>query len=882
MTRRERLAFQALLTLLALSGAAALGVEVVLSRVLQRTLGSTSLAVASVTAGFLGGMGLGAFAGERALPRVARPLLAYGACELLALLGTGLLGASEGAVAWCAGLPGGDGLVLLLVALLAAPYGAGFPFVLEALPRDGGLAARVRAAYGVNALGGATGAGAAGLAGVPGLGEPGTLAACAAAQAIVGAAAVLLGRAEEPRPAAAVSPPGALAGVCAPAGVSAPASLRAPAGLAAAAGYVFLSGLVVLYWEVLWTRILVLTVGATVYAFSVIAAGVLLGIGAGSLAAGGRALERHGPWALPLLAALLLAAGHHAVPWLPDAYLLGARSLGASPLLWGALGAGAVAFLPSFVLGSLFPCVVAPRTARAGTLYAASSAGAVLGVFCGGPIAASCLGLEAAYQAGTLAAGGLATFGLFLDGGGSRAGAHGAHGAHAAHAGHAAHGAAGPSLRWLRAAAALAIAGGLAAAAALAPSWDPKRLLSGVYQWPREDLLELPLEESLRSRELLRVEPGRESIVSVELDREANTVYVRGNGKVEGSVPADPSRPSLADLPTQILLGSLAADLLHGERGRRALLVGLGSGVTLGALLEGGGGVFAPSDVDVVEIERAFLEAIRDEAARPYLEPFVRREVLEPGSAAAPRFRFGDARRLLRSELRGRTWHAIVSQPSEPWIPGAAPLFTAEFFEEAAARLEEGGVFLQWLQVYKLDLEVVRLLARTFRRAFPQVVAFRPPGTGELILAGSFRPLPLERLLDAPAGRLLAAAGLEVPADRLAIALSGPAALDAWVGLAPGLPVNEDRRSQVEFLGARSLHADPAGARANLEALRALGGRDPIARHLPERLRGDRAFLRLLASRDVRLGDLPEARETLRGDDSPEARLILEGGDGGR
>jgi hypothetical protein len=59
------------LGLLFLSGAAALGCEVVAARILHRVLGSTSYAVAGVLAGFLGGLGLGALIAEAILARRA-------------------------------------------------------------------------------------------------------------------------------------------------------------------------------------------------------------------------------------------------------------------------------------------------------------------------------------------------------------------------------------------------------------------------------------------------------------------------------------------------------------------------------------------------------------------------------------------------------------------------------------------------------------------------------------------------------------------------------------------------------------------------------------------------------------------------------------------
>ncbi len=861
------LSLRAIPILVAVSGASALAVEVVLGRMLYRVLGSTSLAVASVVAGFLGGMGIGAFLAERILPRIRSPLVAYGAAELASLCAALLFASASGVWRTLLGVPGGEAIIVSGVMLLAMPWGAAFPLILTALPRDGRLPARVRAVYGWNAVGGAAGALLGGLLAVPRLGEWGTLLVAAAAQAAVAAWAVALGRSSRLD--------GASRGRGAPPGPAAPGPDLAavppsrPAGFVTAV-FLFLSGFLVLYWEVLWTRILVLTVGSTVYSFSVIAGAVVLGIGAGTLLLGGAFITRHGGWFLSLLAAVVIAAGYFCVPFLPDAYLAGVRTFRASPLAWGAVGAGAVAFVPNFLLGSLFPWAISRRVRLAGTYYAVNSAGAVLGAFAGGPMTARLVGLEGAYRAGALGLFALALLGGLLAPGSRK------------HPGCPDRpdcpGRAVLPFRALRTIGALRALGAIAMVIAgvfiardrsIFVSWDTKRLLSGVYQWSRLDLENLPLEQSLASRDLLCVVPGREVIVTVELERDSNTVYVRGNGKVEGSVPADPTKPSLADLPTQALLGELPAELFHAARDRTALLIGLGSGVSLGALV-GGGASFPEEAVDVIEIEEAFRDALLHGAARPYLEPFVPARVL----ASALHFHFGDARRLLGTELRTKRWDAIVSQPSEPWIPGAAPLFTVELFEEAAGHLKPGGVFFQWLQIYKLDGEAIRLVARTFRRVFPQVFILRPPGTGEVILLGSFEPIALERFLDAPAGPLLGAAGLEVPADRLAVFLLGPRGVDGLVGLSPALPVNTDARGELEILAVRSLYSDRETARENLKRLQALGAEDPISRYLPDRLRADRSFLRLLASRNIRLGDFGEALADLEGDASEEARLL--------
>ena len=305
--------------------------------------------------------------------------------------------------------------------------------------------------------------------------------------------------------------------------------------------------------------------------------------------------------------------------------------------------------------------------------------------------------------------------------------------------------------------------------------------------------------------------------------------------------------------------------------------------MTLGALLGEGGKGFLPEKVDVIEIEKAFLDAMGPESVRRYLEPFVPQAVLdgvreERGAQSheskGVRFHFGDARRLLACELSDRRWDAIVSQPSEPWIPGAAPLFTVEFFEAARRHLEPGGIFFQWLQMYKIEDDGIRLLIRTFHRVFPEVFCLRPPGTGELVLVGCSSTPPLELFLGPPVGPSSAAAGLELPVDRLAIFLGGSRGIASWAGYSPNLPINTDSRSELHFLSTWSLYGGVDLARRNLALLQKTAGEDPVVNYLPAPWRSDSSFRRTLASRNIRLGDFAEALAILDGDDSKEAQEI--------
>jgi len=93
----------------------------------------------------------------------------------------------------------------------------------------------------------------------------------------------------------------------------------------------------------------------------------------------------------------------------------------------------------------------------------------------------------------------------------------------------------------------------------------------------------------------------------------------------------------------------------------------------------------------------------------------------------------------------------IVSEPSHPWVPGVANLFTQEFFELGRGGLTDSGVFVQWIQLYQLSTESLRSILATYRKVFPHVMVFRVNGAAkgkDLILVGSKVPLNLNRIAE--------------------------------------------------------------------------------------------------------------------------------------
>ena len=270
----------AVLALFAASGCAALIYQVVWFEQLSLAIGSSALSLAVLLATFMGGLGLGSLLASRGTGASYAPLRRYALVEL----GIGVLGlVTLAAIPLLAGaytaLSGTGGLALLLrlvvaaLALLPATMlmGATLPIVAPWLGGDRRGAARLGWCYAANTVGGVAGSL---LAGFYLLRVHDAYVATFVAVALnIGSAAV----------AAALSRRNAAPSVAA-APVDAPSAMPGSGGARRIYLVTALSGMTALAAEVLWTRHLTLLLGATVYAFASIVAVFLLGIGLGSAA----------------------------------------------------------------------------------------------------------------------------------------------------------------------------------------------------------------------------------------------------------------------------------------------------------------------------------------------------------------------------------------------------------------------------------------------------------------------------------------------------------------------------------------------------------------------------------------------------------------------
>jgi spermidine synthase len=243
---------------------------------------------------------------------------------------------------------------------------------------------------------------------------------------------------------------------------------------------------------------------------------------------------------------------------------------------------------------------------------------------------------------------------------------------------------------------------------------------------------------------------GRTATVSVLERKQDNTISLRSDGKVEGTVPILSSTAAVAsDLPTQSLLALLPMIwTVQTDQIKSCLLIGYGTGTTAATIVQAS----QADALTVAEIEPAVLEAGK------YFKE-------NSGIVPPKSLKKCDARHFLQDNVT--TYDIVVSQPAEPWVQGSSNLYSSEFYQLVKNRLTGSGVFCQWLQLYGMDEHGLASALTTFHSVFPECLVFHPTGAGELIVLGfKSKKAPdigmvRQNFLEPNRRRLLARAGID-------------------------------------------------------------------------------------------------------------------------
>ncbi|MEO5568801.1 MAG: fused MFS/spermidine synthase [Gemmatimonadaceae bacterium] len=683
------------------SGCAALIYEIVWFQMLSLIVGSSALSLGVILGTFMGGMCIGSLWLSKVISRQKHPLLVYAGLEVgIAVLGVLellLLPHVSGFYSTISleGMPGLFMRAIFCVIALLPPtllMGATLPAIarwVEATPRG---MSWLGFFYGGNIAGAVLGCL---LAGFYLLRVHGVAYATGVAVAInlaVAAAAFALSRfaAYEPGPDA--------GNLTVDADDVASDRENAPIYVAAA-----LSGMSALAAEVVWTRILSLILGGTVYTFSLILSGFLFGLGVGSslgslIGRDRQSARRALIWCQFLLMAGVAWAGHALTQQLP--YWPINPGLSTDPKFTFQIDMIRAMWvtLPSAILwGASFPLALAAAGAQkdsgrlVGRMYAANTVGAIIGSAITALFFIQWFGTVAT-QRMVIVLAAISTLVLLAPMRRNEAGKY-----------------------EMETSRILAGMGTVVFAAVMYLSIAPiPPLLAAYGRW-------MPLRME-NINDVVAMEEGQQATIAIT--RLSNGVLNYHNaGKVQAS-----SEPQ--DMRLQRMLGHLTT--LLPPKADNVLVIGFGAGVTAGAV---------SIDPAVKTQTIAEIEPLVPITASKWFGEHNFNVRNNPKVTV----KIDDGRHFLLTT--DRKFDAITSDPLDPWVKGAAALYSEEFWTLTKNRLNPGGVVTVFVQLYESSPEAVKSEVATFFEVFPDGMVFGNTYNGagyDIVMVGSNGPLRID------------------------------------------------------------------------------------------------------------------------------------------
>jgi spermidine synthase len=256
-------------------------------------------------------------------------------------------------------------------------------------------------------------------------------------------------------------------------------------------------------------------------------------------------------------------------------------------------------------------------------------------------------------------------------------------------------------------------------------------------------------------------------------------------GKVQAS-----SEPQ--DMRLQRMLGHMTT--LIPPQAKKVLVIGCGAGVTAGAVSVDP----AVTDQTIAEIEPLVPRVVSTYFAEHNFDVVRNPKV---------HVRIDDARHYLLTT--NEKFDAITSDPLDPWVKGAAMLYTREFFANAKQHLNPGGVVTLFVQLYESNTAAVKSEVATFFEAFPDGVVWGNTNNGagyDLVLMGQMGDTKIDvdeiqRRLERPdyatVARSLREIGMNNAVDLFSTFAGRASDLKPWLADAT---INTDYNLRLQFL----------------------------------------------------------------------------------
>ncbi|MBX7219756.1 MAG: fused MFS/spermidine synthase [Blastocatellia bacterium] len=714
--------YRQLLFLFFLSGATSLAYETVFVKLLGYVFGSTTYAVSTILAAFMGGLAAGSFFFGRYVERGKDGLKLYAWLELgiglyCALVPVLFLAIEPVYVSlyrsWGVSFSALTVVRFVLSSILVLPptllMGGTLPALAKFVVTEAGqIGTRISSLYAVNTYGAAFGVfsvtyfilGSLGIYGTLGLAIVGNLVIfllvnrLRRVDTVVAEPLVEVAASPEAEP---VSDSTWLDRLAVRLGLDAAQAGTEPEVSPKLAarwlyGFAFASGLLSFVYEVTWTHVLAQTIGTSVYAFGTMLTTMLLGIALGSQILGATIRKmKHAEANLALTQILLGAVVLALLPvWdkVPLVFKLMKYVRPSFEMVEAMrfLGCFGVMFLPALLIGMSFPLIIRVRTRQLpklaeelGMVYFFNTIGCIFGSTVTGFFILPRLGSEMTFRVAAalnILLGVVVVLTLVTGQKQFR-------------------------LRVEVVGLALVLVGFF-----VVPKWDLQKLNTGAHLYgafPSRPLAILYYHEDVLG-----------GVTSVVQDSYTRTLLT--NAKFMGNDTGEmPAQKNFALVP-----------LIFTKKQETALVIGLGTGVTASAVA-----AFPFSEIDIAEIAPGIVEAAHD-----YFN-HINGEVLKD-----PRVKVHvtDGRNFVL--LSPKQYDLITIELSNVWFAGAASLYSKDFYQLCKARLTSGGVLQQWIQIHHIDPVDLLTVINTMHQVFPHSAFFVRGGQG--ILIGSQEPLAVD------------------------------------------------------------------------------------------------------------------------------------------
>ena len=752
-----------------ISGSTGLIYEVVWTRLLTLVMGNTHYSISTVLTAFMGGLALGSYVGGKVIDKRFNPLTAYAILEagigVYCLLIPSLIDLALPLFKWVY-LNLGDSytqaslarfFVCVVILILPATFmGATLPVLSKFISKkEAHIGREVGTLYSVNTFGAVLGAWASAFVFMRLWGVEATIWMAALLNLAISAVIFLIFRPPLKEKVASSTPQEAETPVT-------PLDRKEKLILLSFG----LSGMVALVYQVAWNRILSLLLGSSVYAFSLILTSFILGLALGT-ASFARLLSRFkdlmGVYGVTQtiigVFSLLIIPLFGAIPfvnrWIYENWGLQFDLI----QLANFLIIFSLIFIPTFFMGAQFPLVIKLMARKletvghhVGQTYACNTIGTIIGSFIAGFFLIPTLGLQTTLISAVFVN---VFLGMVILALGSKLSFN-------------------VKIYVLPATLMFCVL----AAKSIGP-WDKSVISSGSFMPYRIADLK---EAELKKNKILFFKEGMHTTVTTELSVSGN-IFLRVNGKTDASLALD--------MRTQLLSGYLPM-LFHPDP-KSALVVGQGSGITLGAVEQ-----FPVKEITLVEISPSVIEGSR------FFDPF-NHHALDDKRLT---LKLEDGRNHIA--LSDDTYDVIVSEPSNPWISGVGALFTVNFFELLKKRLNPGGVACIWVHT-NMSPDSFKSIIRSFSKEFPFVSMWESIAGDDYLLIGSEKEYGLsyekaqQFLSSKTAGRDLHRIGINNVPDLLSLMIMSREKLLEFSALAP---FHTDDNSLLEFNAPKYVYKD--------------------------------------------------------------------------